>query len=144
MFDLENEYCKNLRVGYTAVIMEISGTVIVGDGYGKVLGYPTANIDRKQYAEKKPDLKLGVYAGYVIIEDSQDRYRAGIVLGPMDQTDLPKIEAHLIGYTGDLYGEMVTFHFSKYLRPFVTYTSEEKLKADIKADIAAIMSLDTI
>ncbi|MFT5037026.1 MAG: riboflavin kinase/FMN adenylyltransferase [Candidatus Azotimanducaceae bacterium] len=122
--------------------MEISGVVIQGDGYGKKLGYPTANIDRDQYVHEKIDLEYGIYAGLVTVHSSQEEYVAGIVIGPDDAQKLPKLEAHLIGYAGNLYGEMVTFRISKYLRPFKEYRTEDDLKADIKADLNNIMSLD--
>jgi FAD synthase len=36
----------------------VAGTVIRGDGYGRTIGFPTANIDRKQYVRAKMDSQL--------------------------------------------------------------------------------------
>lgn len=124
--------------------MNVHGIVIHGDGFGKKLGYPTANIDREAYQEKKLDLKHGVYAGMVERKNG-DRYVAGIVVGPVDDTGLPKLEAHLLDFDDDLYGEQLTFMIGDFLRPFENYETIDAIKDAIAADIAAIrkLSLDT-
>ena len=45
-------------------MIHITGKVIHGQKYGKVLGFPTANLDRREYSRKKMKIKLGVYAGW--------------------------------------------------------------------------------
>jgi riboflavin kinase/FMN adenylyltransferase len=121
--------------------MKFSGTVIKGDGYGKKLGYPTANLDRDDYQKRNLALTHGVYGGIVTLGSSGEQYGAGIVIGPDDPTGLPKLEAHLIDFAGDLYGEMVTFHVKEYIRPFKEYESEEALKEAITQDIETIKNL---
>lgn len=124
-----------------SLCMEFKGTVIKGGGYGHKLGYPTVNIDRDDYLEKNVTLVYGIYGGFVTINEGA-KYLAGIVVGPEDSEGLPKLEAHLVDFTGDLYGEMVTFHIIEYLRPFKGYESEEKLSSAIKMDIDVIKGMN--
>ena len=122
------------------MIGEISGKVVRGDGYGKKLGFPTANIDRRQWRQRGRGIKLGVYAGLVALAGG-NQYKAGIVIGPVDLKGLPKLEAHLIGYQGSLYGKRITFYLLKYLRPFKPYKSEALLRRQISQDIKRVHKL---
>lgn len=101
----------------------ITGKVIKGDGYGKKLGFPTMNLDT---AEKVPP--EGIYAGLGILEGKE--YNAGIVIGPG-----VKIEAHLIEYSGDAYGKIVTLKINKFLREFKKFNTEEELIIQIGKDL---------
>ena len=114
----------------------IKGKVIKGDGYGKKIGFPTMNIDRKHFLtlEKKP--KCGVYGGEVFL--NKKKYKAGIVIGPNDKKNLPKIEAHLIGYHGNAYGKMVNIEVKKFIRKFKTFKTEIDLIKAIKQDLKKI------
>ncbi len=114
----------------------ISGRVIRGDGYGKKLGFPTANLDRREYIRKKMKIRFGVWAGIVIMK--LKRYKAAMVIGPLDKHRLPKIEAHVLNFKGNLYGQKVTIILQKYLRPFKKYKSIDDLKKQIKQDILRI------
>ncbi len=117
----------------------LSGKVIKGAQYGRVLGFPTANLDRRQYVRQKMNLKFGVYFGYANIPSKPVKtYKAGIVIGPLDTTGLPKIEAHLIGFQGNLYGQNVRLRLVKYLRPFKKYKNVEDLKKQINKDLQRI------
>lgn len=140
----------------------LSGVVVHGDGYGKKIGFPTANIDRRMWSRLVRKPRLGVYAGVVTIchceecggthavttkpstlrgsdcfgcTRNDESYKAGMVIGPIDRKGLPKLEAHLVGFSGDLYGKKIVFILRAYLRPFKKYTTEQKLIADIQNDI---------
>ena len=117
------------------------GVVEHGDGYGREIGFPTANISRDEYVARELDLPHGIYAGYVQVMQSEKQYVAGIVVGPLDATNEPKLEAHLLDFTGDLYGKRVEFILHEYLRPFVAYDTEEELKSAIAADISKIRQI---
>jgi riboflavin kinase/FMN adenylyltransferase len=121
--------------------LRISGRVVHGDHYGKILGFPTANIDRRAYSRRKMSVKLGVWAGMAILNFESSifkSYKAAIVMGPTDKNGLPKIEAHLIGFKGNLYGKKMQLVLTKYIRPFKKYRNEEDLKRQIKKDIKNI------
>jgi riboflavin kinase/FMN adenylyltransferase len=116
----------------------LSGTVVHGAAHGSsVLDCPTANI-RISDGILPPD---GVYAGYAFYDGI--RYPAAVSLGKAptfgEQRDTDSvIEVHLIGFSGDLYGEKMKIEFVEYLREVRCYSSTEKLKEQIKKDIAAV------
>lgn len=103
---------------------KITGKVVHGDGYGRKLGFPTANLE--VINQKLP--KAGVYAGNAILENKV--YRAGIVVGPLD-----KVEAHLIGYSSNAYDKEVTLQFNEFLREYKEFKTEEELIIQIKKDL---------
>jgi riboflavin kinase/FMN adenylyltransferase len=83
----------------------------------------------------------GVYAGRAQAGGSW--YAAGINLGPnptfADQER--KLEAHLIDYSGDLYGARIAVEFIDRLRDTVRFDSVEKLKAQLAIDIERARAL---
>jgi len=102
----------------------ITGRVIRGDGYGRKLGFPTVNL-LTQAEEIPPE---GVYAGVAMLDNK--KYKAGIVIGPND-----KVEAHILGYSGDAYGREVILEINKFLREYKKFNSEEELIMQIQKDI---------
>ncbi len=117
----------------------LRGRVIKGQGYGQRIGFPTANIDRKGYLKLKNGIPFGVYAGLVALGNKV--YKAGIVIGPKDAKGHPKLEAHLIGYDGDIYGKLLVFRIEKFLHKFKKYKSEKELKKQIAKDISIIKKI---
>ena len=114
----------------------ISGRVIRGAGYGKKIGFPTLNIDRRNFLtlEKKPH--FGVYSGVVTL--SGENYKAGIVIGPLDKRGLPKVEAHLIGFFGNGYGKKVVIKIGRFIRKFKKFKNTKELIIQIKKDMAFV------
>lgn len=115
---------------------EVRGTVEPGDRRGRDLGYPTANI------ALPPEIQLpavGIYAGLFERPDGTVLPTA-ISLGhrptfydrPADQ---PLLECHLIGFSGDLYGEAVKVRFVERLRGEVRFDSVEALVDQIRTDV---------
>jgi riboflavin kinase / FMN adenylyltransferase len=123
--------------------IEIRGKVGRGNGYGRVLGFPTVNLDRRQWVRLKLKPKLGVYAGTAEFKLKTKNYKlkAGIVIGPIDKKGLPKIEAHIINFKGNLYGNYLTIFPAHFLRSFNKYKSEAELKAQIAQDIKNIKKI---
>jgi riboflavin kinase/FMN adenylyltransferase len=120
--------------------IEISGKVIRGDAYGKKLGFPTANLDRRDFVRRKLKIKLGIWAGRAEFRFKARSYqlKAGIVIGPIDKRGLPKIEAHLIGFSGNLYGNKVFLRLFRFIRPFRKYRHQSELVRQIKKDLSVI------
>ena len=105
------------------MVHQVSGIVVRGDGYGRKLGYPTANLDKKT-----TDVKAGVYAGKASFDDQS--FRAGILINPDGKT-----EAHLLNFDGDLYGKTLQLEFGKFIREYKKFDSEQELIAQIGKDL---------
>ncbi len=113
---------------------EIEGMVIRGAGRGRTLGIPTANL--------RPETELlpapGVYAGWAELPTGK-RHRAAINLGTnptFQPTGALHVEAHLIGFSGELYDSRLRLGLLRRLRPEQRFSSAEALIAQIKNDIA--------
>ena len=117
----------------------LMGKVLRGDGYGKQIGFPTANIDRRQWSRLKVKPKLGVYAGTTRV--GKKLYKAGIVVGPLDSKSLPKLESHLIGFRASLYNQKIAIELHEYLHSFTKYKTEVELKRGIAQDIKKVKVL---
>lgn len=105
----------------------IKGIVVRGDGYGRKIGFPTINLalGAKEFPPE------GIYAGEALLDGK--KYCAGVIIGPGD-----KIEAHLIGYSGNAYGQNATLSIKQFLRKFKKFEAEEELISQIKKDIKLI------
>jgi riboflavin kinase/FMN adenylyltransferase len=126
---------------------DISGLVIHGDGRGHKINIPTANIHA-------PTGKVipcnGIYACWARLEKvggefnnhqgESKQYMAAINVGirPTFTPNLlfPTIEAHLLDYTGNLYGQHIRIEFVQFLRHEVKYSSVQALVKQIRKDIS--------
>ena len=111
----------------------ISGRVIKGEGYGRKIGFPTVNLDRRDFLKLKKKPKFGVYAGEVVLPGGRT-FRAGLVIGPRKKNGLPKLEAHLLNFRGPA-PVSAEFIFKKFLRPFRKFNTEKALKNQIQKDL---------
>ncbi len=114
----------------------IKGKVIKGNNYGNKIGFPTLNLDRRNFLSFKNKPPFGVYSGVAIL--NKKKYKAGIIIGPLDKKKLPKIEAHLINFNKDIYGESVNLQINKFIRNFKIFKTEVALIAQIKKDLKKI------
>ena len=116
----------------------ISGTVEHGEKIAsKLLDCPTANI----YVSHGIIPPKGVYMGYAKFADST--YPAAISVGTAPtfvhkKSGRTSIEAHLFGFTGDIYGRNLEIEFVKYLREERTFSSPDSLKKQISEDLQII------
>ncbi len=116
----------------------LSGRVVHGDGRGRALGVPTANLSRV------PELlpPHGVYACLVDRVDrgaSAETLGGGVLnLGVRPTLDAGfSLEVHLLGFAGDLYGAHLRVHLIERLREERRFSSVAHLSAQIQADIVA-------
>ena len=111
----------------------IVGSVVSGAKRGRTIGVPTANLDGA--ATMLP--KEGVYAGRVVIDGTP--WAAAVNLGsnPTFGDQQPKIEAHILDFTGDLYGRELRLEFVQQLRAIRPFSNVEELKEQLSHDIAA-------
>ena len=109
----------------------ITGGVCHGRGVGKKLGFPTLNLP---YPPGRVKLKQGVYRCAVLARD--EIYNAVTNVGVCPTFDLKEsvIEAHLIDFSGDLYGREVKIYFLGYLREERKFDSPEALTEQIATD----------
>lgn len=112
----------------------ITGLVVGGKHLGRTLGFPTANIALRHPSKLVPE--QGVY---ICTASAQGRiYKAMVNIGRRPTVDTPEaeqtIEAHLLGFDGDLYGKEVTLQFYRRLRPEMRFPSIDALAARLEAD----------
>ncbi len=109
----------------------LRGTVIAGQRRGQSLGFPTANLG------DVPTLVPGngVYAVRAVHRGTVWPAAANVGPNPTFGEDARKIEVHLIGFTGDLYGEELTIEFVEKLRDTRPFGSVEALVAQVRADV---------
>jgi len=114
---------------------EVEGIVVHGDHRGRLLGFPTANLDTPPGVLVP---KLGIYAGHAL-----DR-RAAISIGtnPTYGGTERRAEAHLLDFDGDLYGRRLIVELWEHLRDEVRYTTEQALVDQIAADCAKTRLVD--
>ncbi|MEI8039790.1 MAG: bifunctional riboflavin kinase/FAD synthetase [Verrucomicrobiota bacterium] len=111
----------------------VCGTVVRGDGLGRKLGFPTANLDATGLA-LPPN---GVYA--VHAETGGRRYLSVLNIGHRPTLESPapqlRVEAHLVDFAGDLYGSELEVSFCERLRPERKFESLGELREQIARDI---------
>lgn len=114
----------------------LHGRVVHGRGRGAELGTPTANLDVDGiFALPLP----GVYAAWASVP-SAGRFPAAVSVGvpPMYPEATCVLEAHLIGFSGDLYDECATVEVVERLRDQVRFESEAELSEAISADVSHV------
>lgn len=111
----------------------LAGTVVRGAGRGRALGFPTANLA----CSRPPLVPLGVYAARAEIGGAT--YRAAVNVGraPTFGENAVTIEAHLVGFAGELYGHALRLEFLARLREERKFPSAEALREQIARDTAA-------
>jgi riboflavin kinase/FMN adenylyltransferase len=112
----------------------VDGTVVPGDGRGRTIGFPTANVDVVN--ETLPG--LGVYACWMTLLDADgSRLPAAVNVGrrPTFGGAGITVEAHALAPVGDLYGARVRAAFVQRLREERRFPGVEALKAQIAVDV---------
>jgi len=117
----------------------IEGVVVRGDRRGRELGYPTANVESPPFTAVPAD---GVYAGALVILDprtgaSVSTSPAAISVGtnPTFQGSRRTVEAFVLDYDGDLYGEHVGVEFVQRLRPMEAFRDTDALLVAMAKDV---------
>ena len=121
-------------------VFTVCGPVVKGDQRGRTIGFPTANV-------RTPEMQLlpadGVYACRVQIAGEQTWRPAVTNVGvrPTFGVLSRAVEAHLLNWSGDLYGQTLTVGFVERLRGEQKFNSIEALKAQIAVDAAQAETL---
>ena len=113
----------------------VSGEVIMGDQRGRTIGFPTANISLSKDRAWPSD---GVYAGWFERADGSS-HPCAVNIGRRPtfhlHAECSLLEAHLIDFDADLYGESCTVSFVDFLRSERRFDGVESLVAQLKDDI---------
>jgi riboflavin kinase/FMN adenylyltransferase len=117
----------------------ISGRVIEGDRLGRQLGFPTANLDAAGLV-LPPN---GVYAGFAKVEKKSFRVALNIGLRPTVAAAKPelRVEAHLLDFSGDLYGAELEVEIGEKLRDERKFGSPAELREQINRDVATVQAM---
>ncbi|MDJ0925875.1 MAG: bifunctional riboflavin kinase/FAD synthetase [Acidimicrobiia bacterium] len=110
----------------------LPGVVIPGDKRGRAIGFPTANL------AISPDLLVpgsGVYATYVTVASEMHQAVANIGKRPTFGGSESVVEAHLLDFTGDLYGQELCIDFMARLRSEHKFSGVDELVAAIRDDV---------
>jgi len=111
----------------------IEGIVQKGRQVGKKIGFPTCNIDIKDYILARP----GVYA-VKVLRKNNSKYIKGIAnLGYRPTFNQKKIllEVHLFNFSGNLYNKYLSVEFLKFIRKEQKFKNADQLRTQIKADL---------
>jgi riboflavin kinase/FMN adenylyltransferase len=108
--------------------VEVEGTVVAGEARGGTLGFPTANLD------VRPELLVpgnGIYAG------AAAGHRAAVSIGtnPHYGGHERRVEAYLLDFSGDLYGQRLVVELWRRLRDEQAFETESDLIRQIEADV---------
>ncbi len=116
----------------------LAGRVVKGDKLGHELGFPTANLDVTGLVLPPG----GVYAVHATIRGQTHRAALNIGYRPTLQSAAPqlRVEAHLLNFHGELYGEEMEIVFVAKLRDEKKFASMAELKAQIARDIVDVES----
>ena len=110
---------------------QFSGRVLAGERIGRTLGFPTANVSFAGNIALR-----GIFAAKVYLEDGTS-WPAALSVGyrPVFNSKRLSIEAHLIGFAGELYGKRIVVEPVQKVRDEQRYPDLDSLSAAIQADI---------
>lgn len=126
-------------------MFELKGRVIKGEGVGRTIGYPTANLDRR-YSNRHP-VPDGVWACAVKVESRKSKvhkvvgkrkwYKGVAVIGMRDKRrGGKKVEIYLLDFKKNIYGRHLEVVLVKRLRKLKKFNTVPELVRQVKNDIA--------
>ncbi|HEY8666102.1 MAG TPA: riboflavin kinase, partial [Tepidisphaeraceae bacterium] len=113
----------------------LEGTVVEGQGRGRTLGVPTANL---QHADQLAPAD-GVYAARCAVAGKSYAVALSIGTNPTFADGRRQVEAHLIGFDGNLYGAILGIELVDWLRDQRKFPDVEALKRQIARDLNAVI-----
>jgi riboflavin kinase/FMN adenylyltransferase len=120
---------------------EIEGVVVKGDQRGRTIGYPTANVPLGDTLHPA----YGIYATWVMI-DGENTWRpaaTNIGIRPMFELKVGQVEAHILDFSGDIYGKTLRIKPVARLRGEAKFDSLESLITQIDKDCAQARAILT-
>lgn len=115
-------------------------TVVKGEGQGRELGFPTANLSPDTDQKLVP--REGIYAATARLRDGTHVIGA-LHVGPRPTFEGlgPSIELHILDFDRDLYGEPLELHFCRRLRDIVAFDSADALVDAMRDDVRRVREL---
>ncbi|MEM1270080.1 MAG: bifunctional riboflavin kinase/FAD synthetase [Bacteroidota bacterium] len=121
----------------------LTGRVVPGDGRGRGIGFPTANLDPVEPAKIIPG--NGVYAIRVRIDEPGEPWRGGMmnvgVRPTFDGSTDRRLEAHVFDFDGDLYGRLLRIQFVRRIRDEQRFNGVDELVVQLERDRADCINL---
>ena len=113
----------------------IRGKVVKGDQRGRVIGFPTVNIEMNNDGHPAN----GIYACRVRCPETGERWLGAGYVGDRPTFDRKGVvlEVYLLDYSGDLYGRTLHVEFNDFIRPDHRYDGVDALVSQMKTDCAA-------
>jgi riboflavin kinase/FMN adenylyltransferase len=118
----------------------LRGKVITSDKRGRVLGFPTANLDIPVTSGQSLPGN-GIYATIAQIDGIQFSSATNIGIRPTFGEGEKRVETHLLNYQGDLYGKEIRLEFVQKIRDEQRFPSSEELKVQIEKDIREVEAI---
>ncbi|MEO5535116.1 MAG: bifunctional riboflavin kinase/FAD synthetase [Pseudolysinimonas sp.] len=118
---------------------QVRSTVVRGDQIGREIGFPTANLDPTMEGLLPAD---GVYAARAAIDGVS--YGAAVSIGnnpTFEGVPDRRTEAHLLDYSGDIYGETIELDFIDRIRSMKKYDSVDDLVVALAADVVRVRDI---
>lgn len=115
----------------------VRGRIRSGRGEGTGMGFPTANVE-VPHGVQLP--KEGVYSGLSLVEGSVWPAAINVGVPPTfcDRPESASLEAHLIGFSGDVYGHEISLVFARLLRGLVKFSSVDELVRTVLDNIDSV------
>jgi riboflavin kinase / FMN adenylyltransferase len=113
---------------------QVNGLVVPGDGRGRLIGIPTANLE---LWPERAIPKAGVYVSRALVEQIPHGAVTNVGVRPTFESSsvVPRVETHLLDFSEDLYGKKIYLDFLARLRDEERFPSVEDLVAQIHSDI---------
>lgn len=116
----------------------ITNTVVDGDRRGRDIGFPTANL-------RPPDRKVvpatGIYACFVRVGDRRHDAAVSVGVRPTFGGGELLIEAFILDFEGDIYGEEITVEFVEYTRPELAFDRVDELVDQMGEDVSRVRAI---
>lgn len=110
----------------------LEGQVVLGHQRGRTIGVPTANLDCRDQMVPAD----GVYAGRCAVDGRTYPVAMSIGTNPTFSDDRRQVEAHLLGFSGDLYGRVLRVELTDWVRGMCKFNGVEPLKRRMALDLA--------
>ncbi|MCF0104322.1 MAG: hypothetical protein HUJ51_02925 [Eggerthellaceae bacterium] len=114
----------------------VDGNLIHGNGAGREVGMPTANIEIPQNKIYPP---FGVYASVIHVARKNYLAATNVGLRPSHDDDRkPTMECFILDFDQDIYGEKILVELKKFIRPVIKFKNLQEVKTQVDKDVTMI------